>query len=219
MLQLILNSLSVLEIIVFLTTIACSWIYWRNRELNPIRFYLLASIVFMTVIGLILNTVHNSRIHIKLFNIGAFLDISIIYYYFFSLAKVNSTRKFLLVSFLAVTSICIYFLLSPRFGLSAFMPVLYGIQNLFITIPCLIYIYELFKSEDEVDLKTNPHFYIACGFLFFYGTTFPFYMTYKKLYDITPEILLALNSVHTFLQIIMFLTILKGFLCPYPEQK
>jgi hypothetical protein len=196
-----------------------SWIFRNNRELNPIRFYLLESIISMVSMIFIPHTAFGLRIHHMEFNIFSFLDLSILYYYFRNLTQGRSLRRFLLGSFLTVAGICIYFWISPRFGISTFMPTLYGIQNLFITLPCLLYIYELFKSEEEVDLKTNPHFYIACGFLFFYATTFPFYMTYKTLYDITPEILHGLNSVQSFLSIILFFTILKAFLCPYPEQK
>ena len=217
--QLIYKSLFVLEIAVFLATIIISWIYRRNRELNPIRFYLAQGAILIVAMIFIQNTSGSNRIHEILFNLFSFLDVTVLYFYFWCLMQGKSIRVFLFCSFLSISAICIYFWTSRQFGWSTFIPILYGIQNLFITLPCLLYIFELFKSDEEVDLKTKPHFYIACAFLFFYGATFPFYITYETLYEVTSEIRLVLNSVHEFLSIIMYFTIMKAFLCPYPDHK
>jgi hypothetical protein len=165
------------------------------------------------------NTADGLRTKALLVNLSEFLDLAIIYFYFWQLMTGNTTRIILQSCFLVLTLICMYYWISPGHGWKTFMPVLFGIQDLFYTIPCLLYIFEIFKSEEDVDPKTNPHFYVACGLLFFNATTFPFHMSYKTLYDITPDILRVLNSVQASLSIITYFTIMKAFLCPYPERK
>ena len=219
MLQLLFSSLNVLYVAALVVLTTGSLIFWKNRELNAIRLYLIVNVIHFIAWRFVPHTDPGSRINKMLFNTNTFLELLTLYYYFWYLAWDQSRRTFLLVGLAIISIVHIYFWISPSLGFFTFMPTLYGIQDLFITIPCLLYIYDLFRSEEVTDLKTNPHFYIACGFLFFHSTTFPFHMTYKKLYNITPEIQQVLVLVEITLRLIMYLTILKAFLCPYPEQK
>ncbi len=216
---LIYKYLFLIENVVFSGLLIISLIYRKNRKLNPIRFYLAESAVGIITTLFISQGEHGRRIYDMSGNLFSFLDLTVLYYYFRSLTESRILRRFLMGSYAIITGICIYFWMSQEYGITTFIPLLYGLENLFITIPCLLFIYELFKSEEEIDLKTNPHFYIACAFLFFYGATFPFYITYKTLYAETPAIAVVLSSVQIVLIIIMYVTIMKAFLCPYPEQK
>jgi hypothetical protein len=215
--QFISKTVFVLEIVVFLATVVISLIYRRNKKLNPIRFFLLESVAGLIATAMAPHTKAGVLAFNTTYNLFTFLDLVVLYYYLWCLITRRLLRKILLVSFTIIAGICVYFFANPRFGLTSFMPILYGMQNLFITLPCLLYFYELFNSEDDVDLRTNPHFYIACAVLFFYGATFPFFMAFKTLYDATPEMIDLLSTVENLLIAIMDFTILRAFLCPFPE--
>jgi len=193
-------------------------IYRRNKKLDPIRFFLLESIVGLVATAIVPHTKSGALYYYMSYNLITFLDLAVLHYYFWSLLTRRLLRRTLLIGFTFITGISLYFFASPRFGLTVFMPILYGIQNLFITLPCLLYFYELFNSEEETDLRINPHFYIACAVLFFYGATFPFFMAFKTLYDATPEMIVLLSSVENLLIIVMDFTFMKAFFCPYPIQ-
>jgi hypothetical protein len=211
--------LFILENAVFLAVLLVSFIYRKNRELNPIRFYLAESLFNILMFFVIPHNGHGRGIYDISNNLFSFLDLTVLYYYFWSLTKSSTFSRILFGTYATISVLSLYFWISPRYGISTFMPILYGLQSLFITIPCLLYIYELFQSDEETGLKTNPHFYVACAFLFFYGATFPFYMSYETLYAVTPEIVMALSSIQSILVVIMYFTIIKAFLCPYPERK
>jgi len=219
--QILFSSILILDKLAFLLVIAISLIYRRNRELNPIRFYFVESLIGTLIMFIIPYYSGSGAMQLRYlqFNIGGITDLIVIYYYFWSILTSDVLRRFLEICFVLVILICIYFLVSPPNGFYKFLPVLYGILNFFIIIPCLLGIYELFRSDEVYDLKINPHFYISCAFLFFYGTTFPFYMTFDKLYHATPGLLRALVGVESSFRIIMYLTIMKAFLCPYPAPK
>ena len=219
MLQIVFISLTTLALIALLAATTISWVYWQNPKLNPIRFYLIQNVVYTIILFLLPNNDIDRHIHNWLFNTITFMDLCVLSYYFWSISQQKKTRIAMFISFIIIISIHFYFWTHPIQGFSTFMPTLYGLDNLFMIIPCLLFLYELFQSEEITDLKTNPHLFIACALLFFYGTTFPFFLTYKKFYIVTPEILSILNSILNTLLIFKDLTILKAFLCRYQEAK
>jgi hypothetical protein len=75
------------------------------------------------------NTGDDFRRKALLLNLSAFLDLTIICFYFGFLMLVIVLRIVLQGCFLALTSICMCFWTSPRHGWKTFMRVLFGIQE------------------------------------------------------------------------------------------
>jgi hypothetical protein len=219
MLQIVYQCLFTLENLVFLATVVVGWTHRKNRELQPIRYYLLESTVSILLTLVIMFSKSLRKYYYPESHFFALLDLTIWYYYFGSLLMKRNSRKILVACYLLILGIAAYYLFGILKGYEKINPTLFGLENLFITIPCFFYFYELFKSEEPVDLRNNPHFLIACAVIFFYSTTFPFYMTYETFYEVTPNLLHSLNAVEHVLLIIYDFVIIKAFLCPYPEQK
>jgi hypothetical protein len=204
---------------VLLAAFVISWIYRKNLELNPIRIYLTLAVSITLAETLFSHETHGTEEFGIIFNLISYVNGLILYYYFWRLIKRRSLNIILLGSLICITGITLYFWLSPKYGITQNLHTLFGLHVLFTIIPCLLFIYELFTSEQEIALRTNSHFYIACALLFYNGAAFPFAIAYNTLFPLTREIGMGLGIVSYFLQVLMNITIIKAFLCPYPERK
>jgi hypothetical protein len=211
-LALILNALAILMALVLSIT-------RKNKNLRPVQLYLLSSMLFFLITTIPEHTPFGKISHYRLANSSVLVEISILYYYFYTLLTRQRQRQWLVICFLAFTSLVLYFWLGPTHAFDRFWGTLYGLENLFITIPCFFYFYQVFKSDTVTDFKTNPHFFVVSGLLFFYATTFPFYITYKIMYVVTPDLFMGLVIINHILSLILYSTIIKAYLCPQPAQK
>ena len=191
----------------------------KNKELRPIQFYLFFTMLFFFLALLKAQSATEGIDFYKLYNIGILVDLSTLYYYFHTLLTRRSQRRWLLICLIVFVCLALYFWLGPMHAFARFWGTLYGLENIFVTIPCFFYFYQVFNSDVITDFKTNPHFFVVCGLLFFYATTFPFYISYNIMYDVTPEILKNLVIVNNLLSLILYSTIIKAYLCPRPALK
>ena len=191
----------------------------RNIHLRPVQIYLFSTLFFYIVAIFPSHTPEGGKLFDRIFNLSILFDITILYYYFQTLITQIRLKTWLLISYLIFMSMTFYFWLGPMHTFQKFWGTLYGLENLFITIPCIFYFYQIFRSEEIIDYKSNSHFFVMCGVFFFYGTTFPFYVSYKIMYEVTPELYSVLLTVNNILSAILFSTIIKAYLCPLPKEK
>jgi hypothetical protein len=191
----------------------------RNRELRPIQLYLISSILPFLFAMSGDHATSGRTVYYKMSNISLLIEISILYYYFYTLLKQRGQRQWLFFCYFTFISLVLYFWLGPIHAFARFWGILYGIENIFICIPCFLYFYQVFKSDTVTDFKTNPHFFVVSGVLFFYATTFPFYISYKIMYDVTPVLFMGLVIVNHILSLILYSILIKAYLCPRPVLK
>ncbi len=191
----------------------------KTRELRPITFMLLNDIVFNILIIFYGSFYDDRPVWNSITNLGGVTDVFFIYYYIFSILWFPNLRKQLLICFFLFLAVLVYLWFGPMHTFHMFWVTLYGIENLFIVVPCFMYFYQIFQSDDLVDLRKNPHFFVVCGLIFFYGTTFPFYISFNTLYSVTPGLLKAYSVINALLTTIFYITLIKAYLCLQPGEK
>ena len=218
-------AINITDWIFLLSMIAALFIslfHREKKELFPIQLYIIILLLFNSVLKTIeILPKNNSSLKFEnaLINIFSIFEISIFYYFLF---KRISGKVFHIIMKIFIS---IYFALCLRTwipnptGFFSYGPALFGIQGLFITIPCLFYIYEILKSDLEINLNADANFVAACGILFYSSITIPTYFSWYNLYYLTPgfdKIFIMSNSV---IYTLLILTFMKAYLCPITDQK
>jgi hypothetical protein len=215
----IINWLSLVAIII---AFAISILRQNRKKLFPIKLYIIVSIVANTILN-IFDTlpfkISYKNIEQVSFNIYSLLEISLIYYFLYIRIKGKGFRITMLITFLIFISICIMGWALNSILFFSFAPDLSGVEGLLITIACLFYIYEILKSELEIDLKSNANFIVTCGILFYFSMSIPTYFSWYNLHYMAPgfqKIIIFTNSIF---YTILFISFMKAFICPIPNQK
>jgi len=210
-------SLTVI-IIAFIITL-----YYRNRNnLIPIKLYIIVSILANLVLNIFDSFFSKSphrNIEQVAFNIYSLLEISLIYYFLFIRIKGKWFRTIMSISVFLYISICILYWLLNHKMFFFFTPDLLGIEGILITVFCLFYIYEILKSDINVDLKSDANFIATCGILFYFSLSIPTYFSWYNLHYLAPgfeKITILANSIF---YTILFVSFMKAYICPIPNQK
>jgi len=210
-------SLSVI-IIAFFFTLK----YSDRKNLIPIKIFIILSVVanfVMNVIDSFFPQSHYRNFEQAAFNISCLLEISLIYYFLFNKIKGKWFRAISSISFFLYISICIlcWILIEKLFY--SFTPDLLGYEGLLITAYCLFYIYEILRFDINNDLKTDANFIVTCGILFYFSLSVPTYFSWYNLHYLAPgfeKITIFANSIF---YTILFISFMKAYLCPIPNQK
>jgi hypothetical protein len=210
-------SLTVI-IIAFIITL-----YYRNRKnLIPIKLYIIVSIVANLVLNIFdsfFSKSHHRNVEQAAFNIYSLIEFSLIYYFLFVRIKGKWFRTVMFISLCLYISICILsWSLNYRIFFS-FTPDLLGVEGILITISCLFYIYEILKTDLNVDLKSDANFIATCGILFYFSLSIPTYFSWYNLHYLAPgfeKITILANSIF---YTILFISFMKAYICPIPNQK
>src|SRR3984957_10749854 len=193
-----------------------------KKNLIPIKIYIILSIVanlIMNVFDSFFPQSYHRNLEQAAFNICCLLEISLIYYFLFTRIKGKWLRAIGSISFFLFISICVLcWLLNDRIFYS-FTPDLLGVEGLLITGYCLFYIYEILRSDINIDLKTDASFIVTCGILFYFSLSVPTYFSWYNLHYLAPsfeKITILTNSIF---YTILFISFIKAYLCPIPNQK
>jgi hypothetical protein len=84
----------------------------------------------------------------------------------------------------------------------------------FLVVPCLIYFYELFLTKNLRPLASQPAFWVITGILFLNACDIPLLLTARLMGSYFREVF----SVNYILYIVLFVLLIRAFLCP-PESK
>ena len=190
----------------------------RHKELSHLFIYPASSFIqefYVSIVFFVVEKKYGYRIASLLEGMSVHLFISIeficIYYFFYKVSFLtNFSKQILKLSF--ISFFCIYFLfavLSKDFIIS--YGKIYLIQSCFILLPSFIYIYQLFNNPPILKLAAEPSFWFNAGILMFFILTLPFFSTIK--YFGIPKFSHYKNSVYNIGYIIIFLFLLKSYLC------
>jgi len=193
-----------------------------NKRLVAIQIYVLLSILLyltIDILSLIPANENYRNFGQVLNNLNSLLEISLIHIFLYSRIKSKSFRSIILI--FSLVYICISFLVWHFIDKSiySFVPDLFGIEGILILIPCLFYVFELLKSDLEIDLISNPSFIVTCGLLFYFSITIPIWFSWYNLYFIAKEFSKILILAITISFIILIISFMKAFLCPIHNQQ
>jgi len=144
------------------------------------------------------------------------------------------TVTFMFFEFTACSLFILHYINSPQrrriiringllfFGLAIFAavlthpdlddPYITAPEAAFLVVPCLIYFYELFLTKNLHPLTAQPAFWVITGILFLNACDIPLLLTAKLMGSYFRDVF----SLNYILYIILFLLLIRAFLCP-PE--
>ena len=211
-----------LSLVVIILTFVITILYRKRTNLAPIKAYIFVSIIANLLVNSFdsfLSKSYFEKIEQVTFNIYSLLEISLIFYFLFFRIKGKLARKIILIFFFLYIGVCILIWLSHHEIFFSFMPAFAGAEGIIITVCCLIYMYEILKSELDIDLMRDSNFIATCGILFYFSLSIPTYFSWFNLRYLAPDfhqIAILANSVF---YTILFISFMKAYLCPIPNQQ
>ena len=219
-------AIDITQWLLFLSIIAAfliSSVFRRNKELRPIQLYIILLLAVNSVV-MIFFLMDNKNENYKnlsslIINLFSIFEILVLYYFLYFKLK-NAWFRFFTLLFLPIyISLCFALWIMNKKAIFSFLPDLFGIESLLIVIPCLFHIYEILKTEFNINLKSNPNFIVTCGILFFFSVSVPIYFSWYNLYYLAPGFDKTLNISIIFLSSILNISFMKAYLCNNPKLK
>jgi hypothetical protein len=211
-------SFVLLSLNVLVTFAACiiATLYRHKKDLNLIRLYIYYSTVNI-IISLIFSATRSRILYYELFNLENLISTCLIYFYFRRLMIRESLRKAVLVLYMVFAGLSVFLLFGPPDLFKTFIPPFYGTTNLFITIPCFFYFYEIFRSDLETNYKKDPSFYVVSAIFLSYGVTMPFYFGYNTIFSLSKAGNEILGDVNLFIWLCFYVILIVAFILPSPD--
>jgi hypothetical protein len=208
-----------LNIIIILVTFIISIIRREKKDLFPIQLYIIASLV-NNVILKIYDFVPNNYPYFKITsvatNIYSLIEISLLYFFLYKIIRSKRFRILMIIFYLIYFSICfLRWVLNNEIFRAT--PSLFGIENIFLTIACLFYIYEIIKSDNYLDFKTDSKFLVTCGMLFYFSITTPFFFSITHL--ALKGLFYIIILFNMMFYILLYISFMKAYLCSIPTHK
>lgn len=211
----------------FVTLIVTLLIVSRKRkkipELKLIRVYLILFIA-LTLSSYYSILVNGNNYQTKVYEsilpqeyIVAIVEYSTFVFYGLSISKIRSHR----IAFRWL-GVCVPTIFAIAFVASFFGDLVYKyivLHHLFLVeevgllISCTLYFLELFKRPPEEKLINSPSFWIFSGLTFYTLCTLPITVISPHLIDTQKELYIKMFSTVYLFYIILFVMIIKGFLC------
>jgi hypothetical protein len=209
-----------ISFLALITAFALSIVNREKKDLFQIKLYILISIV-VTIIDIFCLLAENNisrKIEPAALNIASLFEISLIYNFLFIRIKGSNFRVSIIIFFIIYLSTCTLIWTINKSSIFSFIPVLFGIEGLLITIPCLFYIYEILKSDLHIDIKSDSNFVVTCGILFYFSVSTPIFFSWYTLYYLSPGFNQILIMSNIICYIILIISFMKAYLCPIPDQ-
>ncbi len=206
-----------------LVSFVISWKFRAHKQLFLIRIYIAASL-FVDILSSVTELLYPEskvcgEIYNGTINFYSLLEISIIYMFISTITLGKRTRKCMKILYLIYILVCAILWIYFPHAIILNIHHLYSFEGVLITAICLLYFFELIQNDFHTDILENPQFIIICGILFYFSTTVPYYFTSTSLLEISPSFRLIYDCANYLFYTILFLSIIKAFLCPIPIQK
>jgi hypothetical protein len=198
-----------------------SLIHREKKDLFQIKLYIAISIVvsLIDIFCFLFENNLSQKIEPAALNFTSLFEISLIYNFLYARIKGTNFRISIIIFFIIYLLTCTLIWTIHKSWIFSFIPDLFGIEGLLITIPCLFYIYEILKSDLHTDIRSDSNFIVTCGILFYFSVSTPIFFSWYILYYLSPgfsKILITSNSVF---YIILIISFMKAYLCPIPDQQ
>jgi hypothetical protein len=214
------NILEWLSILVMLTTLVFSLIHRNKKNLFLIQIYIIVSLILNVLLKMLEYMPENkftSYYSSLLVNIYSIIEITLISLFLLPLVNGRKSKATIKILYLIYISICATIFIAFKDGIFANMSLIFGLENLFIAVPCLLYIFEMIKSDDTIDLKSNSNFIAVCGIFFYFCITIPFF--FANYSALRLGLYKFFSLLNTTFYILLFVSFLKAYLCPLQESR
>jgi hypothetical protein len=218
-------TIKIVDWVFFLTVIAAFVVSVRrrgNKDLRPIQVYIVVMLVediLLEVIGRLPHVNDNLRYTNIVLNICSLFEISIIFYFLNKIIIKKSFRIVMLIFLILYLIVCLYVWAGKYKAFFYMVPQLFGLENFLITVSCLFYFYEVLNSEIIINIRSNSNFTVICGLLFYFSIMTPLSFSYFIWLKSAPELNSVIQIMNMIFYSILFISLIKAYLCPFPEQK
>lgn len=203
-----LGLLILLEVIALVVAIRN---YHRHRRLRVFTYYILFSLVQLWFDFIYTNggkTPLLAAIYVCISNAFMLFEFGVCI--FFIVTQINSKGRRRTIYIDALLYIGFLAFILFRHYQWFFQASFFYFESLFLLLPCLLYIYDLFVSVPSRPLKDEPSFWIITGFLFLNACTIPLYILGGSRAHYFPQIM----TVNFILYILLFLLLIRAYRCP-----
>jgi hypothetical protein len=211
-----------LAIISIIIAFIISLMHRNKKVLLPLQLYISISLLvnlFLEITEFLPNYDPSGRIASSVSNIYSLIEISLLFYFIHRNLKRKKFRFILKVLLSFYFSICILIWTSKYHALFFIVPQLFGIENFLISICCLFYFYEVLNSELVLNFKSDAIFITICGLLFYFSIMTPLLFGYFIWFRVAPEFDQVVQIMNMIFYTILFISLMKAYLCPSPKQK
>lgn len=148
-----------------------------------------------------------------LYHINQAIECFLLCFYYFLLFKNKYARQFVVAYFIIYLGFfSFYFIKQPEYFFN-YDPIDFVAEGAFICIFSVLFLIELYRSNEEVIINRNPHFWISVGNLFFYsGASFFMGFALNMLKGNT-HLYMQLRYIVDFLNLLLYSLYIKAFLC------
>lgn len=196
----------------------------HKKKFRILKYFPIYAASFL--IGLIFNRLCTTN-HVPnmLFPVSTYLDyfltlleLMIFSHFYYQLVKSHSLKTFIILS---NSLFVLFFILmgvsDKNFyskGISeSTQSIVYTVEGIILLILCLFYFYELFKKLAVVNLKNEPVFWVSTGLLFFVACTLPYSLLENYMDRYYPNFSFMLYSLFYLFYTILFIMIIRAYLC------
>ncbi len=188
----------------------------NNKGLLAIQLYVILNLIDNSITKIILPALGielTVRIASLIINLFSLIEFILMYYFLYFKIENIRLKKISGVCFLLYIGFCIFIWTFFKNGIFHASPDLFGIESLFIIVPCLFYIYEIAKSKFEKELKSDPYFIITCGILGYFSLQVPLEFSWHSLSNLFPNSDPTINFLNILMFSILIFSILRAYLC------
>jgi hypothetical protein len=220
--ELAINIADCLAILSILIAFIVSLTRRNDKTLFTIQLYIIVSLIvniFLEITEIIPTYDPTGRIASVVSNIYSLIEISLLLYFINGNLRGKGFRATLKILLLLYFSICLLIWTSKYQALFFIVPHLFGIENFLIVVACLFYFYEVLNSELVLNFKSDAIFIVTCGLLFYFSIMTPLLFSYFIWVNVAPELNQIVRIMNMMFYSILFISLMKAYLCPSPKQK
>jgi hypothetical protein len=209
-----------LKYLYFLLLIAGPVIIFFKRNEIPVLIWLFVPIYVLAlaveVAGhILLPKGVNTILYYHLYQIFEALFLFIYYYLLF---KEQFQKKIVSVMLVLYVAAVVYWYIIPPSLLHVPVRYEFVVEAIFISVLSCIYLYQLYRSDDEIDFTKNPHFWINIANLIFYSGDMIFMWSRDFLNQNFRDVFGKLSYISYILNLFLYITYIKAFLCSTKEK-
>ena len=161
----------------------------------------------------------------KLFPLSTYLDyyltlleLAIFSHFYYQLIQNRTVKMLIILSNLLFILFYVYMGISDKNfydkGITErTQSVVYTVEGVILLILCSIYFFELFKNLPVVNLKNEPVFWVSVGLLFFMACTLPYSLMENYIEKYDSDLSFTLYSLFYIFYTILFIMIIRAYLC------
>jgi hypothetical protein len=145
------------------------------------------------------------------------LEMIIVSHFYFSLVNNRIAKKLIILLNLLFLFFFIYMATQDREfyqGISdETQSTVYTVEAIILFVFCSLYFIELFKNLTVIHLRNEPAFWISAGILFFMACTLPYSLLENHIFRNYREYSLMSYSIFNIFYALLFLMIIRAYLC------